>query len=227
MANTKMNKNEDIVIKNAAKNGNQTENWEEDEKPGIFARWGARFNEALQSGRGEDRLPAAAPSAAPLADDIAIRRSRNVVQAKMVIPEGVTVEGSVSGGTDTEISGRVSGNVMVDGRLALGPSGVISGNVRAVSARIEGLVEGKVECAEELELGKTGRLNAGGSAGKRIFLAGQVYGNMATPGALKLAAGCVVNGDIQTRNLVMEEGAALNGACFMRSSAQRNTEVKT
>lgn len=225
MANAKMNKNEDIVIENAAQNGNQSENLEE-EKPGLFARLGARFNEALQSSRGEDRLPAAAPSAAPLVDDIAIRRSRNVVQTKMFIPEGVTVEGSVSGGTDAEISGRVCGDVRVDGRLALGPSGVISGNVRALSARIEGLVEGKIECVEELELGKTGRLNAGGSAGKRIFLAGQVYGNMVTPGALKLAAGCVVNGDIQTRSLVMEEGAALNGACSMRSSAQRNTEVK-
>lgn len=220
-----MNKKEDIVTRNAARDANHPENEEGSEKPGMFARWSARFNEALQSGRGEDRMAAVAPPAAPIADDIAIRRSRNVVQTKMVIPEGVTVEGSVSGGCDTEISGRVSGNVMVDGRLALGPSGVISGNVRAVSARIEGLIEGKIECSEELELGKTGRLNAGGSAGKRIFLAGQVYGNMTTPGALKLAAGCVVNGDIQTRSLVMEEGAALNGACSMRASAPENKTV--
>lgn len=221
-----MNKSDEAVSRNAGTQTEPSKMYEEEEKQGLLARWNARFNEALQSGRGGDRATVPPPPAAPLVDDIAIRRPRSVTQTKMVIPEGVTVEGSLSGGSDTEISGKVTGNVTVDGRLALGPGGVISGSVRAVSSRIEGLVEGKVECSDELELGKTGRLNAGGTAGKRIFLAGQVYGNIGTPGALKLAAGCVVNGDIQARNLVMEEGAALNGACSMRVAAPRNTEVK-
>lgn len=208
-------------------------NYEEMEraaKKGFFGRFNAKFNEALQTGRGTDRVrdPVAEMAQQPeaTADDIAMRRARNVKPTRMVIPEGVIIEGSVTGGTDTEISGRVDGDVTVDGRLYLGPSALVSGNVRAQACKVEGLVEGKVECSDLLELGETGRLNADVVAGKRINLAGQVYGNVATPGLLHLAASGKVHGDCRVRNLVMEEGAELNGACVMRAPAQKNEQKK-
>lgn len=199
-------------------------------RKGLFGRFNARVNDAIQSSRGPERKRDAVAETANnpeiSADDLAIRRAKNVKPSRMVIPEGVIIEGSVSGGTDTEIAGRVDGDVTVDGRLYLGPSALVSGNVRAQACKVEGLVQGKVECSDLLELGETGRLNADVSAGKRINLAGQVYGNVTTPGTLHLAASAKIHGDIRARNLVMEEGATLNGACMMRAPAQKEEAKK-
>lgn len=197
-------------------------------KKGLLGRFNSRFNDKLQTSRGQERQrdvvaeTAAMPEAK--ADDLAMRRARNVSGQRMIIPEGVIIEGSLTSGSDTDIGGRIDGNITVEGRLQLGPSALISGNVRAASCKIEGLVEGKVECSEDLELGQTGRLNADVLAGKRINIAGQVFGNVTTPGVLRLAATSKVEGDIRTRSILMEEGATLNGQCVMRAPAQQQPQ---
>jgi cytoskeletal protein CcmA (bactofilin family) len=194
-------------------------------KKGLLGRFNTKFNDALQSGRGPERMrnPVAEMKNDPhtSADDVAIRRARNVNPARMVIPEGVIIEGSLSGGSETEINGRIEGDISVDGWLYLGPSALVSGNVRAGSCRIEGLVEGKVECSEELNLGQTGRLNADAMAGKKVLIAGQVYGNVVTPGMLQLVNGSMVQGDIRARRMVMEEGASFEGECSMRPPSRQ------
>ncbi len=199
-------------------------------RKGLFGKFNARINDALTSSRGPEReRDAAAESAGQpgvTADDLAMRRAKTVKAQRMTIPEGVIVEGNLSGATDTEIAGRVDGDVTVEGRLYLGKSALVSGNVRATSAKIEGLVEGKVECSELLELSETGRLNADVVVGKRINLAGQVYGNVTTPGILNMLGTCKVHGDIKVRNLHMDEGATLNGACIMRAPAQREAPAQ-
>ncbi|MBI2421324.1 MAG: polymer-forming cytoskeletal protein [Candidatus Hydrogenedentes bacterium] len=197
-------------------------------KRGLLGRFNTRFNDALQNSRGTERQRDAvkeiAESPNVSADDLAIRRARNVSLQKMVIPEGVIIEGSLTGGSDTEISGKIEGNITVEGRLFLGASALVSGNVRAGSCQVEGLVEGRVECSDTLELSKSGRLNADVIAGKRINIAGQVYGNVTTPGVLRLAEGGRIEGDVRTRSLTMEEGATLNGLCAMRAPAQRSAK---
>ena len=191
----------------------------------FFGRFSSKLDDALQTSRGPERARDAVLESANRpeisADDLAIRRARTTSPQRMVIPEGVIIEGNLTGGTDTEINGRIEGDITVEGRLYLGASALITGNVRAGSCSVEGLVEGKVECSDDLELGRSGRLNADVLAGKRINLAGQVYGNVTTPGVLRLAATSKVAGDLRARNLIMEEGASLNGKCAMRAPSQQ------
>ena len=191
----------------------------------LLGRMNQAFQDALQSGRGTSQTRAPANEgmgdANITADDLAIRRARNVKPKRMIIPEGVIIDGSMTSGSETEIGGRIEGNVNVDGRLYLGPTALVTGNVRAASCRVEGLVEGKMECSQELELGQTGRLNADAMAGKRLVLAGQVFGNIATGGHARLVTTAKVTGDIRARRLVIEEGAVFNGRCTMRPPAQR------
>jgi cytoskeletal protein CcmA (bactofilin family) len=139
------------------------------------------------------------------------------------VPEGTTIGGSIrAANVETEIAGRVEGDVTVEGRLFLGPTAVVTGNIRATSCRIEGLVEGKMECAQEIELARTGRLNSDVVAGKVVTVAGQITGTVQTP-VLRMVATGRVEGDVMTRQLHIEEGAVFNGRCAMKApAAQRN-----
>jgi cytoskeletal protein CcmA (bactofilin family) len=193
---------------------------------GILHRINTAFHEMLQTSRGIER-----PGEITLetteqpkvsADDLAIRRAKTVSPHHMIVPEGVIISGSLTSGAETEICGRVDGDVIVDGRLYLGATALISGNVRAASCKVEGLVEGRMECSQEIELGRTGRLNADAVAGKKISVAGQVFGNVATGGILRLVATGRIEGNIQARQLVIEEGSLFNGECAMRPPAKRN-----
>jgi len=195
------------------------------EEGGFLGRMNQAFQDVLQSSRGTSRTRAPAEEAGEdptvTADDLAIRRARDVKPKRMVIPEGVIIDGAMTSGSETEIYGRIEGDVNVDGRLYLGASALVTGNVRATQCRVEGLGEGKMECSQDLELGKSGRLNAETLAGKRMVLAGQVFGNVSTGGLVRLVASARVSGDMRARVLVIEEGATFNGRCTMRPPAQR------
>ncbi len=191
---------------------------------GLMGRFNTALRDVLQTSRGGERTRHAVEEAGEsphvTADDLAIRRAKHVSTTRMVVPEGVIINGSMTSGSETEINGRIDGDVNVDGRLYLGPSALVSGNVRATDCQIEGLVEGKVECSQSIELGESGRLNADVVVGKRVTLAGHVFGNISTSGVLYLGASAKVKGNIQTRRLNIEEGATFNGHCLMRSKAQ-------
>lgn len=194
-------------------------------KDSILGRWLHTIDDKLTTNRGPARVRSAAEEAGEspnvTADDLAIRRAKTVKPVRMVVPEGVIIEGNMTSGSETEISGRIEGNVTVEGRLYLGASALITGNVRATSCVVEGLVEGKVECSEDLELGRTGRLNADAMAGKEMNLGGQVFGNISTGGVARLRSTARLTGNIRTRRIVIDEGALFNGTCTMRTPSQR------
>ncbi|MBM3289879.1 MAG: polymer-forming cytoskeletal protein [Candidatus Hydrogenedentes bacterium] len=191
----------------------------------IFGRLFHTIDDKIATNRGPARVRSAAEEAGEspnvTADDLAIRRAKNVKPQRMVVPEGVIIQGNMSSGSETEISGRIEGDVSVDGRLYLGASALVTGNVRATSCLVEGLVEGKVECSEDLELGRTGRLNADALAGKEINLGGQVFGNISTGGVARLHSTARLTGNIRSRRIVIDDGAVFNGTCTMRTPSQR------
>lgn len=197
-------------------------------RKGLFGRFNARINDAITTSRGteaRDDGHAAASSNAPTApaDDVALRRARPTKQsnAKMIIPDGARVEGSILSSGDTEIAGQINGDVTVDGRLYLGATAIVTGNVRAVMCMVEGTVHGKIECSESLELGREGHLHSDTVAGKRFSLAGHVDGNVTCGGMLNLVQSGRVTGNIRTPRLVMEEGAVFNGHCAMRATPRQ------
>lgn len=147
------------------------------------------------------------------------------VARRMIIPEGTVIGGSLKSNAETEIAGKIEGDVTIDGVLFLSPTALITGNVKAVSCRVEGLIEGKLECTQDLELAQTGRLNSDVIAGKMVTIAGQLYGSVTTPGIIRLVSNGRIEGNIQTRLLYIEEGATFNGRCTMKAPAQqRKTE---
>lgn len=183
----------------------------------LLGKVNQRFQEALQTNRGDERVRDVARETTNdpgvSADDLAMKRAKSVKAQRMIVPEGVIIEGALSSGSETEIEGRIDGNVTVDGHLYLGRSALVSGNVRASNCKLDGLVEGRMDCANELELGQTGRLNADVMAGKSMELSGQVNGNVTCGGSLRILAGADVRGDVRSRVFYLEEGGIFNGTC--------------
>lgn len=188
-----------------------------EKKETLLEKVNSAFHDAMQSGRGEDALrevrasAATAPAAAH--DDLALGRAKSLRTQRMIVPENVVIEGSMTSGSETEIYGNVEGDVTVKERLYLAASAKISGNIQATSCKIDGPVEGKVNCEDELELGKTGRLNQDAVAGKKMVIGGQVIGNVTCGGLLHVLATARITGNIRARMIVLDEGAIFNGTC--------------
>lgn len=90
--------------------------------------------------------------------------------------------------------------------------------------RIAGKTDGEVSSKGKLIVTSTGVLEGGINA-QDADIAGKVEGELRISNKLTLRQSAVVNGDIYTKTLIVEEGAEMNGACNMGSSA--TTSKKT
>ena len=69
-----------------------------------------------------------------------------------IIGQGTVIEGGLKAKSDVRISGKVIGNVNVDGKTVVTPEGVVEGEVRSSQADIAGRVDGEVFVSERLVL---------------------------------------------------------------------------
>jgi cytoskeletal protein CcmA (bactofilin family) len=69
-----------------------------------------------------------------------------------IIGQGTVIEGGLKAKSDVRISGKVIGNVNVDGKTVVTPEGVVEGEVRSTHADIAGKVDGEVFVSERLVL---------------------------------------------------------------------------
>jgi cytoskeletal protein CcmA (bactofilin family) len=92
--------------------------------------------------------------------------------------------------------------------------------VTSESLRIDGKLIGNVEGAQEnkvsIALGKTGHIQ-GDIYAYRVFIAGQVDGNIYCTERVELHDGAIVNGDISYEQIAIELGAKLNGLMICRN----------
>lgn len=191
-----------------------------DKKDSLFGKLNARFQDAMQEGRSDDALrdvrSEMANDQTTSADDLAIRRSKSVSNPQhMTVPEGVIIEGALTSSSQTDVAGKIDGNVTVEGNLTLTKSALITGKIRATTCAIQGLAEGAVECDNDLLLGKGGKITSDIMAGNRIAIAGIVTGNIQCGGKLELADSAEVNGNVRARSIVIAPGAVFNGKCTM------------
>lgn len=95
---------------------------------------------------------------------------------------------------------------------------IINGNISAPKdLRIDGTVQGNIECAGKVVLGKTSSVS-GNIQCTTAEISGKVTGNICAKQALTLKATCIYEGDIDTASLIIEPGATLNGQCKMQNN---------
>ena len=88
--------------------------------------------------------------------------------------------------------------------------------------RVEGEFKGTISTPETLVVGKTGIVHAAVKV-KNAIIGGQLYGNINAENKIELQSGSHVEGDIQTKRLVIDEGVFFEGNCKMGNGQQRRT----
>ena len=101
------------------------------------------------------------------------------------IMEGTSIEGEIKSDSNIRIDGRVKGTINVRGRLIVGTSGVVEGDVTCQSSDIEGTVNGKITCADLLSLKATAKLSGDINTKKLAIEPGAIFtGNCSMGGGV-------------------------------------------
>ncbi len=101
------------------------------------------------------------------------------------IMEGTSVEGEIRSDSNIRIDGRVKGTINVRGRLIVGTSGLVEGDVTCQSSDIEGTVNGKINCQDLLSLKATAKLTGDINTKKLAIEPGAIFtGNCSMGGGV-------------------------------------------
>lgn len=84
---------------------------------------------------------------------------------------------------------------------------------------VEGIVDGNLKTAGNLEVGEKARVTANVEA-KEAKIGGQINGNIKIKGALEITATARILGDIEAASLSIERGATFNGKCVMLAGVE-------
>lgn len=100
---------------------------------------------------------------------------------------------------------------------ALTAGSKIVGNITADSDfRIDGLIEGDLNCTGKVVIGESGRVKGTITCANAEIL-GLMEGKITCTQQLSLRASGKINGDVITKTLIVEPGALFNGTCSMGS----------
>ena len=98
---------------------------------------------------------------------------------------------------------------------ALTAGSKIVGNIIADSDyRIDGLVEGDLQCTGKVVIGEAGRIKGTMTCNNAEIL-GLIEGKITCREQLSLRAAGKIHGDVITKTLIVEPGAQFNGSCSM------------
>jgi len=75
-----------------------------------------------------------------------------------IIGVGTSITGDINCSGDIRIDGSLIGNLLVQGKIVIGTSGNIKGEISCKSAEVEGKIEGKISVGELLSLKSTSSL---------------------------------------------------------------------
>lgn len=109
---------------------------------------------------------------------------------------------------------------------ALAFGSILKGNIVCDSDfRVDGKVEGKIECSGRVVIGPKGSL-VGDVICANADIMGSLNGNIVVADTLSLKSNSKVTGDIKTKILIIEPSAIFSGSCDMDDKKQVSTKSK-
>ncbi len=76
-----------------------------------------------------------------------------------IITDGTIIKGDITASGDFRLDGTLEGNIQLNGKLVVGDSGVVNGNVLCQNANIIGTVNGNLSVKELLSLHTSARVH--------------------------------------------------------------------
>lgn len=100
-----------------------------------------------------------------------------------IIGKGTKIVGDITSVGDVRIDGTLTGNIVTSGKLVLGVSGIVEGNISSVNAEFEGEVKGIVNVSETLSLKSTAKINGDIVTSKLMIEPGALFTGTCNMGA--------------------------------------------
>ena len=89
-----------------------------------------------------------------------VKRTSDSAHEHNRIVEGAVFEGSIQSPVDIRVDGIIKGNVRIQGKLVVGPTGTVEGEVVAAEASIAGKLRGSLEVKGLTTLAQTAQVQA-------------------------------------------------------------------
>lgn len=112
-----------------------------------------------------------------------------------LIGAGTIIEGDITTNRDMRIDGTVTGSINVKGKLVVGSSGSIEGEIVCQNADIQGTIKGKLEVTELLSLKSTAKLTGDIVTNKFAIEPGAVFTGSCSMGATPSAPAKEIKGE--------------------------------
>jgi len=96
-------------------------------------------------------------------------------QSINIISQGTRIAGDIVADGDIRIDGYLKGNIRSKGRLVVGGSGAIEGEIECVNVEVSGKVKGKIAASELLTMKSTAMISGEISTSKLSVEPGSVF----------------------------------------------------
>ncbi|MEZ5357410.1 MAG: polymer-forming cytoskeletal protein [Candidatus Zixiibacteriota bacterium] len=109
----------------------------------------------------------------------------------------------------------------MDGKIStiIGKDSTITGTIDVKGPlRIDGKINGKVNCEDTVTIGSGGEIEAEVIC-RNASISGKITGNIVAAEKVELLGKAEITGDIKTKSLVIEQGAIFCGSCNMKENA--------
>lgn len=103
-------------------------------------------------------------------------------QSINIINEGTLIKGDITANGDIRIDGGLIGNIEAKGRLVIGPSGKVEGEIDCNNIEVAGYIKGKVRVSEMLTMKASARILGELVAGKLSVEPGSLFTGTCTMG---------------------------------------------
>ena len=126
----------------------------------------------------------------------------------------IGLDGVVNGminATNVIVNGKLNGSIFCD-TLEVMPNGSVSNEIKVKKVLISGKVDGLIESKEEVNITKTGVVNATTMTSKNILVDGSFNGKVVASELLEIGHAGSVEGEITVKNIKTHEGGKLLGS---------------
>lgn len=82
----------------------------------------------------------------------------DIPNAINIITKGTTIKGDITATGDFRLDGTLEGSIQSNGKIVIGDTGVVNGNILCLNANIIGTVNGNLSVKELLSLHSTARV---------------------------------------------------------------------